>query len=160
MAALFPDDIPDAAVYVKHFAAYLIGKPYRARARGPDAFDCWGLCTYVWARHFRLTDVPDVFIDPIDKRAVRERFARAVDDGSGTELVQAFEGCAVLMGRSRAPDHVGIYLAADGGGVLHSLEHVGVVFTKLGALKPNGLNVLGFYRPHGMQWPTSTSSAI
>jgi cell wall-associated NlpC family hydrolase len=28
----------------------LIGKPYQLGARGPDAFDCWGLCAEVYRR--------------------------------------------------------------------------------------------------------------
>jgi hypothetical protein len=111
----------------------------------------------VWRTQFGVDDLPDIALDPARPRAVRERFAEAIEAGDGCQVAVPFEGCAVLMSRAKLPDHVGIYLSADGGGVLHALESTGVVFTKFGALHANGLHVLGFYLPRGWQWPTSTS---
>ena len=156
MAALLARNISNVAILMSHWAIRLIGKQYVARGRGPDTFDCWGLCAFVWKTHFGVEDLPDVAIDPTKPSAVRKRFAKAVEDGDGHQIAAPFEGCAVLMSRSMLPDHCGIFLAADGGGVLHALEGAGVVFTKFSALAANGLHILGFYRPRGMSWRTST----
>lgn len=42
----------------------LIGKPYKDNGRGPDAYDCWGLCMEVMRRAGR--DLPDISIPSAD----------------------------------------------------------------------------------------------
>jgi cell wall-associated NlpC family hydrolase len=135
----------------------LIGKPYRRLARGPDAFDCWGLYDYVLRMQFGVIGLPNISFDHTESKALRTRFIRAVDAGEAEKTDKPFDGCATYMSRGRLPDHIGVYLSLDGGGTLHVLEKTGVIFTKIGALRPLGLNILGFYRPRGLPWPSSTS---
>ncbi len=132
----------------------LIGRPYVARGKGPDGFDCWGLCCHVWREHFGVEHLPDVSVGGGETLALRRRFSRALSNGEAVALDKPLQGCAVYMSRARLPDHIGIYLD---GGVLHALESSGVVFTRLSALPFIGLKVLGFYIPQ-VPWPTSTSS--
>jgi hypothetical protein len=135
----------------------LIGRPYEPLARGPEAFDCWGLFDYVLRMHFGVVGLPSIGFDFKKSDVVRSRFKSAIEAGDGERVDVPFDGCAVYMSRGKLPDHIGVYLSTDGGGALHVLRNTGVVFTKIGALRTLRLNVLGFYRPRGLPWPTSTS---
>ena len=56
------------------------------------------------------------------------------------------EGDAVLLAHARHPSHVGLWVDADHGGVLHCVQGAGVVFQSLKSLKAMGWNHLEFYR--------------
>ena len=43
---------------MKHWAAHLVGKPYKAGASGPDEFDCIGLVRYYFKEHLGVV-LPD-----------------------------------------------------------------------------------------------------
>lgn len=45
-----------------HWATELIGRPWELGARGPAAFDCWGLVRYVLLKHFRI-ETPELVTD-------------------------------------------------------------------------------------------------
>lgn len=140
----------------EHWAVALIGKPYQPRGRGPDSFDCWGLCCFVWREHYGIADVPDVSASIAQPCALRRRFIGAIASGEARAIERPTEGCAVYMSRSHLPDHIGIYL---NGGVLHASEREGVIFTRITSLPFLGFKVLGFYLP-GAKCHTFTSSAI
>ncbi|MEX0752362.1 MAG: NlpC/P60 family protein [Xanthobacteraceae bacterium] len=128
-----------------HWAVPLIGKPYRARARGPDAFCCWGLNQYVWRQRLGI-DVPDI---PDAADAFR-RIARdgryAVGRIAAVEAPAPRELDAVYMTMRKAPHHVGVWVAADGGGVLHALDGAGVVFQRRADLTAHGITIVKFMR--------------
>ena len=48
----------------------------------------------------------------------------------------------VILTQNKYPCHVGIYAEIDGGGVLHNMQGVGVVFQKLPELKMNGWQIM------------------
>ena len=132
-----------------HWAEDLIGRPWVAGGRGPDAFDCWGLVRWCWRTHFGI-EVPEIPVDAANVRAVlssfrdhpeRQRWRRVERAGE-----QPREGDAVLMRQSRHPVHVGIWLAVDGGGVLHAARDIGVVFQNARDLATHGWRIEGFYR--------------
>lgn len=129
------------------WAAALVGRPYRARGRGPSSFDCWGLCAYVWTAHFGLPYVPDVGCDRSDSRGVLAELRGAEASGLAARISSPVHGCAVYMSRSARPSHVGIFLDLDGGVVLHATVEAGVLLTRLRDLRFAGLNVVGFYLP-------------
>lgn len=57
------------------------------------------------------------------------------------------EGDAVLMGTGDRPCHVGLWITPDAaGGVLHSVEGAGVIFTPGLRVRDLGYAILGFYR--------------
>lgn len=62
------------------------------------------------------------------------------------EVAAPAEGDAVLMSQSRVPTHVGVWVEANGGGVLHCVQGAGVVFSQLSHLPRLGYKVTGFYR--------------
>lgn len=120
----------------------LIGLPYKANGLTPDGFNCWGLIYYVRKNYF---DVPLPLIPIGDDETCRDIFEAKVSSGHWVQSKTPTHGDAVLMRDGRSP-HVGIYLDLDGGGILHSLEGVGVVFTKLFHLRALGFSRSIFYR--------------
>lgn len=98
-----------------HWALALLGKPWRAGANGPDAFDCWGLVRYVFAEqkgiHFPEVNEPD-------NRGVilgiaREHGFRRVQECQGWDIV--------IFDRPGDGKHVGVVLSVtDGLRFLHA----------------------------------------
>lgn len=125
---------------MSHWSADHIGRPWV-----PGISDCWSFAREVWAQRFGWT-VPPIMVDPSDLRAA----VRALSDPGGAgwnRVEQPVEGDAVLMGRAARPCHVGIWIEPpEGGGILHSVERTGVIFTPPGRLAQMGLNQLGLWR--------------
>jgi len=105
-----------------------LGKPWKAGAAGPHAYDCWHLFRAVQKHRFGR-DIPVLaFVEGVvpsleDQRAtiMRERRYR------WEPVDRPKEGDAVVTQR---PLHIGVWLPYAGGGVLHAVEEVGVVWTK------------------------------
>lgn len=130
-----------------HWAAPLIGKPYRLGARGPDAFDCWGLLQFCWRMRLGL-DVPDIgaAATPLSARA---RAFRTCGFGEVEAFVVAAprEFDAVYMTQRRVAHHIGLWLEpGDPGGVLHAMEGAGVVFQRRADLAAHGTAIVTFMR--------------
>jgi hypothetical protein len=128
-----------------YWATELIGRPWHAGARGPDAFDCWGLFLAI-PRDPCGRDRPEIPVNANDLRAVVSTFRSHPERQRWAVVVQPVEGDAVLLRQSRHPVHVGVWLEIDGGGVLHAVKDAGVVFQKLPDLLLHGWRVEGFYR--------------
>jgi cell wall-associated NlpC family hydrolase len=109
----------------------LIGKPYRAGAGGPDAFDCYGLARHVM-RELYAVALPDRIAPAAIRRSAWRRVAFPAD------------GAIVLMGAGPTPKHIGVYL---GDGVLHALEGAGVVFDPFDMLPFRGFGHFRVYLP-------------
>ena len=56
------------------------------------------------------------------------------------------EGDAVQMSHARRPHHIGLWIEADGGGVLHCVEDAGVIFSNRAALRAAGWNIVSIKR--------------
>lgn len=56
------------------------------------------------------------------------------------------EGDAVEMSHAHDPHHIGVWVAADGGGVLHNVRGAGVVFSSRSALRLGGWNIVSIQR--------------
>lgn len=123
----------------------LIGLPWVAGARGPEAYDCWGLFLTVQRQQFGR-DLPEIPVDALDLRAVLNAFTAHPERQRWQSVSAAEEGDAVLMRQSRYPVHIGVWLDIDGGGVLHAVRHAGVVFQSLAALDAHGWRIEGHYR--------------
>lgn len=128
-----------------HWAEELIGRPYRAGGQGPDAFDCWGLVRWVMAHRFGFA-LPAIPVDASDVRAVLAAFRHDPERRRWSAISNPVEGDCTLLRRSRHPAHVGVWLTADGGGVLHAVDGTGVVFQRPRDLLACGWRIEGFYR--------------
>lgn len=132
-----------------HWAARYIGKPWVLGTSGPDSYDCWGLVRAVMAEQFKI-DVPAIIIpDCAGLAVVREamvQFQHHPELQRWRTAEVPREGDGVQMSAAINPWHVGIWVDADGGGVLHCLEGAGVIFTKPVALRVAGWRRLSYWR--------------
>ena len=127
------------------WAAQYIGLPWVAGARGPDAYDCWGLFLAIQRCHF-ARDLPEIPVNADDLRLVLSAFRDHPERQRWQQVECVKAGDAVLLRQSRHPVHVGVWLDVDGGGVLHAVKDAGVVYQKLPELLLHGWRVEGFYR--------------
>ena len=140
----------------EHWAARWIGRPYARGGRGPEAVDCWGLCLAVWRERYGV-ELPDLW-PAATGGLIAHRLLRIRPGVAARRLAGPVEGCAVIMARARIADHIGVWIApSDGGGVLHAVEPVGVVFSRPGALAGAGLRIVDYLTTDGLPCPTSTS---
>ena len=121
-----------------HWAADYIGNPWDAAEN-----HCWAFCRRVWREHFGV-EVPEVLVDGASPRAGMRAFGQG--QPGWTQVAVANEGDGVLMARGDRVCHVGIWIAAGTGGVLHAIESTGTVFTPVARLASLGYRVTGFYR--------------
>lgn len=119
-----------------------IGLPWVAGGRGPEAYDCWGLLKHCRDTYFDV-GLPDAPIG--DEAACRQLFATKSERGDWTPVAIPEHGDPALLRGGRSP-HVGIYLDIDGGGILHSLEGHGIIFTYVARLRSLGFGRTTFYR--------------
>jgi len=123
-----------------HWAADYIGLPY-----APPDMDCWGFFRRVQRERFGR-DLPPVDIDPVNLLGIARAFRDQPERARWHEVVVPVEGDAVLMAHAKHPSHVGVWIAADGGGVLHCERDAGVVFSRPQALRAAGWSRFAYYR--------------
>lgn len=107
----------------------IIGKPYQLGARGPEAFDCWGVVVWVYERlSFPLPGVPTAGMSRADiVRVIRGHGA----DHVGLTYRQAAEPLPWCLMADDSKGHVGVVLpgnlvlhaSATHGVVAHRMEH-------------------------------------
>jgi cell wall-associated NlpC family hydrolase len=128
-----------------HWVNEYIGKPWERGCAGPDRFDCFGLVQFVGNAHFDL-GIPDLAAHP---ESLKQAIRAIRDDGNWAEFVpvdRPQSGDLVKMYRHSDPDHIGIWVDADGGGVLHSSRGIGVMFDTPFLLASMGWVKLEYYR--------------
>lgn len=125
------------------WANQYIGQPWIA-----GEHDCWAFARRVWREQYGW-DVPAVDVDALSRldsaRAMQAPSMYA--DWQGTAAPG--EGDAVLMGRSSRAAHVGVWTGEAGGGIVHNVQGIGVIFTPPERLQDMGLRVLQYYRRAG-----------
>ena len=108
-------------------ASQYVGIPWEAGAQGPQAFDCMAFFGHVQRQHFGI-EVPQIIAPDYDDPAVLvDLFSHHEERSRWVKVDKPEHGCAVLIHR---PMHIGVWLDADGGGVLHCVRGAGVVFTR------------------------------
>jgi hypothetical protein len=128
-----------------HWASHYIGLPWTAHGAGPDAFNCWSFVRMVQERHFgrSLPEIPN----PEDLMEMARAFRDHPERRHWALTSDPSDGDCVLLRQARFPIHVGVWLAVDGGGVLHCSRDSGVVYQRPSALLINGWKFHGLYRP-------------
>lgn len=118
---------------------------YRGRAWTKE-YTCGHLFVDVQREHFGL-EVDIVDFDPLSVLScVRALTRESAELGNWIKVDIPREGDAVQMSHAKNPHHLGVWIEADGGGVLHSLEGAGVVFMSRRSLRMNGWNIVAFRR--------------
>ena len=91
-------------------------------------------------------DLPVIPVDALNLRTVLHTFKNHPERQRWAAVDVPKQGDAVLMRQSRHPVHVGVWVDADSGGVLHCAQQIGVVFQQLSSLASHGWQVEGYYR--------------
>jgi len=133
-----------------HPAAQYIGLPYCAGGRSRETgVDCWGLVRlyYEEQKGISLPDLPGVVNGDI--LGISRTIWRGCDS-VWKEIPKPIDGCAVGMSLRTILHHVGIWLEADGGKVLHCWERGSVIAEPLRLLRLKGIKVIKFFEYHGL----------
>lgn len=132
-----------------HWSAAYVGLPYEPGARGPDTFDCWGLVCLVYEREYdiQLPVLPGIQTLPETCKEIN----RQSKQQEWEPIQSPEEGCVVLLGQRRVPHHVGVFIAADGGKLLHSLAGSGTVAEPMRNLRIKGYRIASYLRHHGIR---------
>lgn len=127
-----------------HWAADLIGLPYRLGAQGPDAFDCWGLVRFVFATQHDIK-MPIIEIgENTNARAIKR--AAEASGWRPSDAGEPAENDIVLMDRLNGR-HVGTMVRANGALLLlHAIEQIGVCAQPLDDLRRVGFRNIAFWR--------------
>lgn len=123
-----------------HWAVTYIGESWVPRQN-----DCWSFCRKVWRDRFGF-DVPEMPISPFHLREVAHAMQQHDERANWVEVAEPGEGDAVLMAYNRFPVHVGVWVAADGGGLLHCEQKTGVIFSNRAALARMGITRMWYFR--------------
>jgi cell wall-associated NlpC family hydrolase len=126
----------------ENFALDHLGKPWASGEAGPLAFDCWGLVRTYYQDVLGVA-LPIVDVDALAPLAVRREFSDEAHRSGWEEISGLDDHAAVLMSKNSRPSHVGIALR---GGILHSVEGVGVCYQSPLSLRLAGWNIIGTYR--------------
>lgn len=112
-----------------------IGLPYREGARGPDAFDCYGLVAAI-LRVARGVELPDWYQDTPGQigasRAISAALAGEVAGGRVERVDNPADLDIAIVGSTLRPHHVGLWFA---GGVLHASRAFGSAWHPLARFK-------------------------
>lgn len=148
-----------------HWCTQYIGRRWVSGGRGPDTFDCWGLAWWVEREHYGR-EIPCYPVAEYPERGAtdvgwaRDVFLRVQALLSGWVRTDApIDGSVVVM---NGGSHVGVYVEADGGLVLHAKSTFqapqrgcGCVMAQpISALRLAGYRGIEFYSPQCP--PTST----
>lgn len=119
----------------------LIGAPWERCARGPAAYDCWGLVIHLQAALFGrdLPMGPSLEAAGADPKSVLEAIRKSPLQRLWLPVAAPAHGDLVLLRRRRDPAHIGMWV--DGGpdlrGVIHSVEGGGVMLQDLAQIRAN-----------------------
>ncbi len=105
--------------------ATLLDSEWEVGARGPDKFDCYGLVRYI-QKEFYGVDLPDLMVNSDNDTEVSEKILE-LGHPLGEEISDAQDGCVVTMGNDMREMHLGVYVAVDGGRIVHSERDCGCV---------------------------------
>lgn len=128
-----------------HWSTQYLNKPWEAGARGPDAFDCWGIFREVYLRELGIPLAMRQAL-PLDGQQVASAVAEEMEDGCWRRVSKPIDYDGVALSQGLEIHHVGIWIEADGGLVLHALDGRGTVATSLATLARMGYRKIEYYR--------------
>ena len=129
-----------------HWATKYIGIPWVFGGRDLKGFDCYGLFKYIEENDFNLS-LLEIDIDTYNYKNVLLEFDQAKEFSNWKIVDSPQEGDAAVLTKSRYPNHIGVCIDSDGiKGLIHCIEHTGVVFNDFLALKRLGWGISNYYR--------------
>lgn len=105
-----------------------IGIPWARGGTGPHAYNCWNFVRHIQLAHFGR-DLPQVEVDEDRPMTFVRTLYRHSTRRSWAATATPREGDCVEMGSGGTVTHIGIWVDVDGGGVLHCVQGMGVVFS-------------------------------
>jgi len=130
-----------------HWATKYIGRPWVKDGDGPDEFNCGGLVRYLYRERLGI-EVPTVDVDALSLLSVA-KLLKDKDGGLHKDWVKVEapkDMDAVELSHAKDPHHVGLWLDVDGGGVLHCVQGIGVMFSNPTNLHMSGWKIKGYWR--------------
>lgn len=136
---------------MSHWIHKYIGLKHVPGARGPREVDCWGLLCLIYAEIYgiSLPLFPGATLQPIGHQTAE--IQKGLDE-DWVESLKPFDGAAVGMSQSKAIHHVGIYVTADSGKIIHCQNGSNVIADSPRSLKLKGFSTIRYFR-HNL-WPT------
>ena len=120
----------------------LIGKPFSLEeSRGPDSYDCWGLCIEVM-RRYGIT-LPELPVCGEDFSKTNSIFEKEIASGVWVELIEPKPPCIVAFKFHKLfVTHVGVYIG--NGKIIHVNRDTNTCVGKLSNYSKK--TIQGYYR--------------
>jgi cell wall-associated NlpC family hydrolase len=112
----------------------LLGKPWKAYASGPDAFDCRTIVNAVFQELYGFDPGLPMEAEPNNADVFEAEYARLYKSGNWERLTAPEHGAIVLLAQGAKLRHMGIWLSVNGGRLLHCSENKGVTLEPSTAL--------------------------
>lgn len=125
---------------MQHWAEKYIGKPWIN-----GEYDCWGLIREVYKNELGV-ELSPIVTDATSLREVLLEFRKSINYNKLSPDNKLLDKHITVLTQNKYPCHVGVYADVDGGGVLHNMQGVGVIFQKLPDLKMNGWQILEIWK--------------
>lgn len=123
----------------------LVGRPWVRIPDPPRTFNCGELPRWVLMTKLGL-DIPPIMTDPDNLREVCGALQDIAKFGDFRPVDRPADFDVVELYRGTRPDHVGLFFADAGGGVLHCQKHVGVLYDPVFVLRSSGWRTIRYYR--------------
>lgn len=115
---------------------------FKSMGRGPDIWDCYGLCIEVFKR-FKINVPTDYIAHALDDEAVSKQVNEAKSEW--VKIPEPVKPCLITFSVLCAHDmvnHVGVYIG--GGRFIHCMRGLGVTISPLAELKWRN-SIEGYY---------------
>ena len=121
------------------WASKYIGKPWIN-----GQFDCWGLVQEVYKNEFGIILSP-IITNAESIKYVYSEFSKSNNYTHLQETKELKDKAIVVLSQGKYPSHVGLWADIDGGGIVHNLQDIGVVFQKEIELNISGWKIFGVW---------------
>ncbi len=122
-----------------HWAVKYIGKSWLN-----GEYDCWGMVRDIYKNELNI-ELSPIVANANNLREVFCEFKKSSNYNHLKETDKLRDKNIVVLTQNKYPCHVGVYCDIDGGGILHNMQNVGVVFQKLPELKMNGWHIMEIF---------------
>lgn len=108
--------------------------PWEKGATGPNSFDCQGWVHHVSKKYYNTT-LPNVEVNVDSLLSIVKSISKNKVWDLFEEIQKPEDGCVCKLVTSENPNHLGIYLKQEGGGIAHCLRGRGVVWDNMFTIK-------------------------
>lgn len=124
-----------------------VGIPWEQGGTGPHAYNCWNFVRHIQRTHFGR-DLPRVEVKEDRPIGFVRQLKRHSERRHWIEVQHPLEGDCVEMGAGKSVTHIGVWVDENGGGILHCVAWMGVVFSSRFVMRADW-PILRFWRWQG-----------